>query len=191
MSALEAGAGASNTADTRQAGGGAGGGQCREQRRQRRRDRPAFGAQVEGLASRVDAARGEIPDLSARVAKLESDTQKTNAASADLSALAARVDKIEAALAAPKSETRVPKPSPTTPPRSPSSPKSRKIGSARARPFGPDLAALQHLGVDAATLAPLQAVVNGAPTNAALAASFSAIAPNVLAATAQEAKEAA
>ena len=49
--------------------------------------------------------------------------------------------------------------------------------------FGPELAALQRLGVDSAALAPLQAVVNGAPTNAALAASFDAVAPHVLAAT--------
>ena len=50
--------------------------------------------------------------------------------------------------------------------------------------FGPELAALQRLGVDSAALAPLQAVVNGAPTNSALAASFTAVAPHVLAATA-------
>ena len=41
------------------------------------------------------------------------------------------------------------------------------------------------MGVDAAALAPLQAVVNGAPTNSALAASFDAVAPHVLAATSQ------
>ena len=44
---------------------------------------------------------------------------------------------------------------------------------------------MQHLGVGAAALAPLQAVANGAPTNGALAASFSSVAPHVLAATSQ------
>ena len=51
--------------------------------------------------------------------------------------------------------------------------------------FGHELATLQRLGVDAAALAPLEAVVNGAPTNDALATSFSAVAPHVLAATSQ------
>ena len=50
-----------------------------------------------------------------------------------------------------------------TPRRSPLSPRLRKKDCARARRFGPELAALQRLGVDAAALAPLEAVVNGAP----------------------------
>jgi hypothetical protein len=141
--------------------------------------------QVKGLQGDVQGARGEIPDLSARLAKLETDTQKTNAASADLAALTAQVDKIEGTLAAPKPETR-----------SPSETASAIATIAEAaeerlragEPLGPDLAALQRLGVDAAALAPLQAVVDGAPTNAALAASFSAAAPHVLAATSQEEK---
>ena len=53
-------------------------------------------------------------------------------------------------------------------------------------PLGPDVAALQHLGVDAAALAPLQAVAGGAAANAALAASFSAVAPRVLAAASRK-----
>jgi hypothetical protein len=141
--------------------------------------------QVKGLQGDVQSARGEIPDLSARVAKLETDTQKTDAASADLAALAARIDKVEGTLAAPKPETR-----------SPSETASAIATIAEAaeerlragEPLGPDLAALQRLGVDAAALTPLQAVADGAPTNAALAASFSAAAPHVLAATSQEEK---
>jgi hypothetical protein len=141
--------------------------------------------QVKGLQGDVQGARGEIPDLSARVAKLETDTQKTNAASADLAALAARVDKVEGTLAAPKPDPRA---------ASDTAAAIAIIAEAAAdrlragEPFGPDLAALQHLGVDSATLAPLQAVVDGAPPNAALAASFSAAAPHVLAATSQEEK---
>src|SRR5262249_27640756 len=61
--------------------------------------------QVKDMRADIDAARGEIPGLVARVAKLE--TGATKASDADLSALASRLDKVEAALAAPKSETRV------------------------------------------------------------------------------------
>jgi len=135
-------------------------------------------AQEKDLRADIDAARGAIPDLSARVAKLEADAQKASAASAGLAALAARVDKIETALAAPKTETPYDKAAAMA--------VIAEAAGERLRagePLGPDLAALQHLGVDAATLAPLEAVANGAPTNAALAASFSAVAPHVLAAT--------
>jgi len=59
--------------------------------------------------------------------------------------------------------------------------KNTRSGAA----FAPELAALQRLGVDAAALAPLQAVVNGAPTNSALANSFNVVAPHVLAAASQ------
>jgi hypothetical protein len=137
-------------------------------------------AQEKALRAEIDASRGAIPDLSARVAKLETDAQKASAASADLTALAARVDKIETALATPK---------PETPTRYDNAAAMAIIAEAAGNrlhagePLGPDLAALKHLGVDPATLAPLEAVANGAPTNAALAASFSAVAPHVLAAT--------
>ncbi len=142
--------------------------------------------QVADTRADVDAARAEMPSLSARVAKLEAGP--ANGEGSDLSALAARVDKIEAALAAPKSETRVAseKPSPTD--------NAAAIAIvagvmedrlAAGAPFGPELAALKRLGVDPAELAALQAVVQGAPTGGALAASFDAIAPKVLAATSQ------
>jgi hypothetical protein len=139
-------------------------------------------AQAKDLRADLDAEKGQLPDLSARVAKLESDLSKanTNVSSADLAALAARVDKIEAALAAPK---------PTRSPTDTDAAIAVLADAAKDRlragaPLGPDLAALQHLGVDAAALAPLQAVANGAPTNSALADSFSAVAPHVLAAAA-------
>ena len=54
---------------------------------------------------------------------------------------------------------------------------------AAGAPLGPELAALERLGVDPAGLIALKAVVNGAPTGAALAASFAAVAPKILAAT--------
>jgi hypothetical protein len=140
--------------------------------------------QMADLRTDVDAARGEISGLSARVAKLEAGP--VNGQGPDLSALTARVDKIETALAVPKSEARA------APEHSAPADNAAAIAiiaeAAQDRlrtgaPLAPELAALQHLGVGSAALAPLQAVANGAPTNGALAASFSSVAPHVLAAT--------
>jgi hypothetical protein len=186
ISALEASAGASNTADldkrvnaleAASAGNNAAG-----EATQR------LAAQAKDLRTDVDAEKGELPELSARVAKLESDAPKANAAGPDLAALAARIDKIEGALAAPKSETRVAAEQPAAADNATTIAIIAEVAEERLRAgaaFGPELAALQRLGVDAAALAPLEAVVNGAPTNGALAASFNAVAPHVLAATAQ------
>jgi len=178
VAALEASAGKSNIADLKKrvaaleaANAGKGAASDATQH---------LAAQEKDLRADIDAARGAIPDLSARVAKLEGDAQKASAASAGLAALAARVDKIETALAAPKPET------PTPYDKAAAMAVIAEAAGDRLRagePLGPDLTALQHLGVDAAALAPLEAVANGAPTNAALAASFSAVAPHVLAAT--------
>ncbi len=139
--------------------------------------------QVKDLRADIDAARGEIPGLAARVAKLESAGPKPN--DADLSTLASRIDKIEAALAAPKSETRVPAEKPA--PVDNAAPIAIIAGAiadrlAAGAPIGTEVAALQRLGVDPAELAKLQAAADGAPTGSALAASFQAIAPKVLAA---------
>lgn len=174
IGALESGAAASNTADLEKrvaaleaAGAGTSAASEATQR---------LAAQTKDLRADVEAEKGELPDLSARVAKLESDASK---ASADLPALAARLDKVEAALAAPKPET-------------PADAAAAIAISAEAaedrlragQPLGPDIQALRHLGVEAAALAPLEAVAGGAPTNAALAASFNAVRPHVLAAAA-------
>ena len=145
-------------------------------------------AQAKDLRADVDAEKGAIPDLSARVAKLETEAPKANAAGSDLAALAARIDKVEAALAAPKNETRVAEEKLAAADNATAIAIVAEVAEERLRSgagFGPELAALQRLGVDAAALAPLQAVVNGAPTNSALAASFDAVAPHVLAATSQ------
>jgi hypothetical protein len=141
--------------------------------------------QVADTRAAVDAARAEIPSLSARVATLETE-QPATSAGPDLSALAARVDKIEAALAAPKSETRAAPEKPSPADNAAAIALIAEAAEDRLRagaPLGPELAALQHLGVGSAALAPLQAVANGAPTNGALAASFSSVAPHVLAAS--------
>jgi hypothetical protein len=140
--------------------------------------------QVKGLQGDVEGARGEIPDLSARVAKLESEP-KTNAAGSDLVALATRLDKVEAALATPKIEARA---APEAPSPADNAAPIAIIAEAIAdklgagAPFGPELAALEHLGVDPAKLAALKVEADGATTGAALAASFNAVAPKVLAA---------
>jgi hypothetical protein len=140
--------------------------------------------QVKGLQGDVEGARGQIPDLSARVAKLESEP-KANAAGPDLAALAARLDKVETALATPKSEARA---APETPSPDDNAAPIAIIAEAVAdklaagAPFGPELAALERLGVDPAKLAALRVEADGATTGGALAASFNAVAPKVLAA---------
>jgi hypothetical protein len=186
ISALEAGAGASNTGDldkrvtaleTSNAGNSAASDATQR-----------LAAQAKDLRVDVDAEKGQLPDLSARVAKLESDAPKANVAGSDLAALAARIDKIEAALSAPKSETRAAAEPPAAADNTTTIAIIAEVAEERLRSgaaFGPELAALQRMGVDAAALAPLEAVVSGAPTNSALAASFSAVAPHVLAATSQ------
>jgi hypothetical protein len=140
-------------------------------------------AQEKDLRADIDTERGATSDLTARVAQLETAAQKTGAANADLAALADRVGKIETALAAPKTETRSPAETAAA------IAIIAETAGERLRagePLGPDVAALQNLGVDAAALAPLQAVAAGAPANAALAASFSAVAPRVLAAASRK-----
>ena len=141
--------------------------------------------QLKDLRADIDTARGEIPGLAARVAKLETGAPK--AADADLAVLAGRLDKIEAALAAPKSETRVAAETPA--PADNAAAVAIIAGAiddklAAGAPFGSEVAALQRLGVDPAQLAALQAVAGGAPTAGALAASFEAVAPKVAAAAA-------
>ena len=186
IGALEASAGASNSADLDKrvaaleaASAGNGAASDATQR---------LAAQAKDLRADVDAEKGQLPDLSARLAKLESDAPKASAAGPDLAALAARLDKVEGALAAPKSETRVAPEQPAAADNATTIAIIAEVAEERLRSgaaFAPELAAMQRLGVDAAALAPLEAVVNGAPTNSALAASFDAVAPHVLAATSQ------
>jgi hypothetical protein len=184
ISALEASAGTSNTTDldkrvTALEAASAGNGAVSDATQR-------LAAQAKDLRADVDAEKGELPDLSARVAKLENDAPKASAAGPDLAALAARVDKVEGALAAPKSETRVAAEKSAAADNAATIAIIAEVAEERLRSgagFGSELAALQRLGVDSAALAPLEAVVNGAPTNSALAASFDGVAPHVLAAT--------
>ena len=198
VSALETGAGASGAAgldkrvaalEAANAENGPKAAAAAQAAQQAAQNGQQLAAQIRDLRADIDAARGEIPALTARVAKLETAAPKTS--DADLSALAARLDKVEAALAAPKSETRV---APEKPAAADNAAPIAIIAGAIAdklaagAPFGTEIAALQRLGVDPAELAALQAVANGAPTGSALAASFSAVAPRVLAAAGPEEK---
>ncbi len=184
LGALESNAGASNTPDVEKrvtaleaatAGNSAVGDATQR-----------LASQAKDLRADIDAEKAALPDLSARVAKLESEAPKASAASPDLAAFAARIDKIEGALAAPKTETRAAAEKPAAGDNAATIAIIAEVAEDRLRSgagFGSELAALQRLGVDSAALTPLQAVVNGAPTNSALAASFTAVAPHILAAT--------
>jgi hypothetical protein len=142
-------------------------------------------SQVSELKQGVDAARGEIAAISGRISKLES-VPPVASSGPEVSALAARLEKAEAALATPKSETRVAADRPTAADNAAAiaivaAAAQEKL--AEGAPFAAELDDLHRLGVDPAQLAPLQDVVSGAPTARALVASFDAVAPQVLAAT--------
>ncbi len=134
------------------------------------------------LRADVDAARGEIPALAARVAKLESTTS-----SVDLSAVEGRVGKLEGALAGEKAEARA-APEAAAPRDNPAALAivattiSDKLASGA--PYQAEVDALGTLGVDPQKLQPLKAVASGAPTDRALAASFEAVEPKMFAAIA-------
>jgi hypothetical protein len=140
---------------------------------------------LKSLRADVDAARGEIPGLAARVAKLESAPPQAAAGGPETAALAGRLDKVEAALAAPKSETRVAaeKPGPADNPAAVAIvAEALRDKLAAGIPFATELTALQSLGAPPEKLAALKALATGGPTDRALAASFDAVAPKVLAA---------
>jgi hypothetical protein len=184
IGALESSAGASNAADVEKRvtalEASSAGNRAASDATQR------LASQAKDLRADIDAEKGALPDLAARVAKLESEGPKASASGSDLAALAARIDKIEGALAAPKTETRADAEKPAAADNATTIAIVAEVAEERLRAgasLGAELATLGRLGVDSAALAPLQAVVNGAPTNGALAAAFTAVAPHVLAAT--------
>ncbi len=136
----------------------------------------ALTGEVKDLRADVDAARGEIPGLRARVAKLESGPPQ--AVAADLSAVTARIDKIEAKLAAPKK--------PSAADNAAVAIIAELLGDklANGAPFPTELAGLERLGVEPAKLTTLKAVVDGAPSDKALADAFAAVRSKVVAAAA-------
>ena len=140
---------------------------------------PPTGAQA--LPDDAKALGAEIPSLEARVAKLEAG----GAPPADLTGVTSRIDKIESALAAPKVETRVADKPPSDNPAA-TAIAAETLGDKllSGAPYPSEVAALSALGADPAMLAPLKALVDGAPTNRALLADFEAAQPKLLAAVA-------
>src|ERR1700722_5056091 len=153
ISALEASARASNTADldkrvTALEASSAGNSAASDATQR-------LAAQAKDLRADVDAEKGELPELSARVAKLESDAPKASAAGPDLAALAARIDKVEGALAAPKTETRADAEKPAAADNPSTIAIIAEVAEERLRSgagFVSEVAALQRLGVDPAAL---------------------------------------
>jgi hypothetical protein len=145
----------------------------------------AAGAAAPAIETGADAGA-----LEGRVGKLEAGVAALDRPPVDLGPLDQRLDKLERALAAPKTENRVP---------AESAPPSRE-GAALAvvaqalsdrldagAPFPLAQAALEHLGADPAKLAVLKPFSEkGAPTAGALAADFAKISPAALAAAAPQ-----
>ena len=122
-----------------------------------------------------------IPDP--RVAKLQTDT----------AALGDRISKLETALAAPKAETRAPQ---AEAPKAPDAAGQAIAAIAleqrlrAGEPYATELAALGRSGADAAALAALKPFADsGAPTSAALSASFAKATPAILAAAHPESSQ--
>jgi len=123
--------------------------------------------------------------LSGRIAKLEAASASLASAESAIDALNQRVAKLEAALSAPKSEARVALEAHAQP--NPAGllliAQSLSLSLPAGRPFGAEFDALKRLGASDETLKALQPFAqSGAPTMAMLAASFEAIAPDILAA---------
>jgi hypothetical protein len=131
------------------------------------------------------AAPAEPSALEPRLAKLEADLAAAQSRLDRLGGLDQRLAKLEGATAAPKSEARV----------APANSATENAASvavvalsleqrfAAGAPFAAELAALSQLGVGADALAPLKPFAeSGAPTLAALAASWAKVEPAVAAA---------
>jgi hypothetical protein len=138
---------------------------------------------AKSLRADVDAVRSQISALSDRIAKLESAAPQAGAAAPEISALGGRLDKVEAALAAPKTETRAASEKPA----SGDNPAAIALVAEALRdklaaglPYAAEFAALQKLDVPPDKLAPLRALADGGPNDQALAASFDALTPKVM-----------
>jgi hypothetical protein len=137
-------------------------------------DEAAQGARIDKLEAALGDRTGKMEAaLGGRIDKLETT-------------LGDRVGKIEAALAAPKTESRVP-PTEVAPKSDPAAQAIAALALEQrlraGEPFAAEWAALSRLGADSAALATLKPYSDtGAPTAAALAASFAKIAPSLVAA---------
>src|SRR5277367_3631576 len=134
----------------------------------------AQGARIDKLEVALGDRTGKIEAaLGGRIDKLETT-------------LGGRIDKLETTLAAPKTETRVP-PTEVAPKSDPAAQAIAALALEQrlraGEPFAAEWAALSRLGADGAALATLKPYSDtGAPTAAALAASFAKIAPSLVAA---------
>ena len=137
-------------------------------------DEAAQGARIDKLEAALGDRTGKMEAaLGGRIDKLETT-------------LGDRVGKIEAALAAPKTKSRVP-PTEVAPKSDPAAQAVAALALEQrlraGEPFAAEWAALSRLGADGAALATLKPYSDtGAPTAAALAASFAKIAPSLVAA---------
>jgi len=149
-------------------------------------------AAAKALALAGQAGAGGAPAAPApdpRVAKLETDLSALSARVADVVGLGDRTAKLEATLASPKNEARV-----AAEVSQQVDPASQAIAAIAleqrlraGEPFAAEWAALSRLGADAPSLAALKPFAeSGAPTSAALAASFAKVAPAMLAAVTPE-----
>jgi hypothetical protein len=137
-------------------------------------------------------APGEAPAAAPdpRIGKLENDLSALSARVADLTGLGDRVAKLDSALAAPKSETRV-SAAEISQEVDPASQAIAAIALEQrlraGEPFASEWAALTRLRADPPSLAALKPYSEtGAPTAAALAASFAKVAPAMFAAVTPE-----
>ena len=148
-------------------------------------DEAAQGARIDKLEAALGDRTGKIEAaLGDRIDKLE--TTLGDRIGKIETTLSDRIGKIESALAAPKAESRVP-PTEVAPKSDPAAQAVAALALEQrlraGEPFAAEWAALSRLGADGAALATLKPYSDtGAPTAAALAASFAKIAPSLVAA---------
>ena len=148
-------------------------------------DEAAQGARIDKVEAALGDRTGKMEAaLGGRIDKLE--TTLGDRVGKIEATLGDRIGKIEAALAAPKTESRVP-PTEVAPKSDPAAQAIAALALEQrlraGEPFAAEWAALSRLGADGAALATLKPYSDtGAPTAAALAASFAKIAPSLVAA---------
>jgi hypothetical protein len=141
-------------------------------------------ASVEQNANGAAASPVDLAAIEERLKKLESAPTAQSGAGSDLSSIETRLAKIEGMLAAPKNESRV-APETTAMRRDwtglavAAEAIAARLGSGA--PYPAEQGALERLGADPTKLGALKAFAEkGAPTAAALAASFAKVAPDAL-----------
>jgi hypothetical protein len=149
---------------------------------------PAPDPRIAEIAADEAAQSGRIDNLEAALGDRTGKIEAALGGRIDQleATLGDRIGKIEAALAAPKTDMRVP-PTEVAPKSDPAAQAiaalALELRLRAGEPFAAEWAALSRLGADGAALATLKPYSDtGAPTAAALAASFAKIAPSLVAA---------